>query len=77
MQWEAPRPAVCTPLVLGPLFTCWVTQRCHFPKATLSSIICKMGTLFPTLTASQSEQEKGVARALRASGEGKGSLWPW
>lgn len=37
----------------------------HFPSATLSSVICKMGTLFPTLPTSQIKRGKGIARALK------------
>lgn len=33
-----------------------------------------MGTLFPTLTASQSEWEKGVARALKSIRGGQGVI---
>lgn len=37
----------------------------HFPIATLSSVLRKMGTLFPTLPTSQIKRERGVPRALK------------
>ncbi|XP_022367851.1 uncharacterized protein LOC111153239 [Enhydra lutris kenyoni] len=37
----------------------------HFPIATLSSVLRKMGTLFPTLPTSQIKRETGVPRALK------------
>lgn len=37
----------------------------HFPIATLSSVLRKMGTLFPTLPISQIKRERGVPRALK------------
>lgn len=62
MQWERPWPwglntqgPGCGSIVdlLGDFIS-------HFPIATLSSVICQMGTLIPTLPGSQIEWEKGV-----------------
>lgn len=67
MQWEGPWPRGLDTVGLGPVSTVdplgdFVS---HFPIATLGSVICKMGTLFPTLPASRIKWEKGVARASK------------
>lgn len=50
---------------LGPGLRSTVDLLSDLVSATLSFVICKMGTLFSTLPASQIKWEKGIARALK------------
>ena len=72
--WEPPRDALGRALARsldtlgpgpGPTVDLPGDLVSHFPIATLSSVLCETGTLFPTLPTSQVKWEKGVPRALK------------